>query len=63
MNLALRPILWRAENVKPSDESPLIDLFVQPIQWNPTPPIRVSVEVLEGDDADREWAFFSGSAT
>lgn len=35
-----------------------ITFNLQPIQWRPLPKIKASVEVLEGDDAEREFAYY-----
>lgn len=63
MGLRVRPIAWCPENARSFEVgSPILNLELREIEWQPLPKVNARIEVLEGDDAFREWHFFSGRA-
>lgn len=58
--LKLQPVAWspaRARSFEFDIAPGEITLNLREIDWHPLPKISASIEVLEGDDAEREYAY------
>lgn len=53
MNQTMLPRIETAET--PLDQ---LTFRIREIEWHPAPKLEVRTEVLEGNDADREWRYW-----
>lgn len=60
LTLQLGPIAWSPARPRAFDMDIApgeITLNLREIDWHPSPKVSASIEVLEGDDAEREYAY------
>lgn len=61
LTLHVQPVAWSPARPRSFDfgiPEGEITFNLREIDWRPLPKIRASVEVLEGDDAVREYAYY-----